>query len=496
MKPEQIRRIGGKLSKFLGQFEGCFKNKRTYEHMQTYINGQVSDIDRKNAENIADEFGESPRNLQHLLGKLKWDEKKAGKKVNEFVQRNHSGDEVIGVVDESGYPKKGEHTAGAAEQYCGETGKVDNCVVGVHLQYCSGEFHTLVGSDLFLPEDWFVEEVDEEKKEEVKQKREKAGIPEDLEHRTKPEIALEEIRQANNNGTDFDYQTFDSLYGASPVFLNGLERIDQKYVGETKKNITGWIESPEVKQDVEPADGAKHPEKRFELQDDCRDAKSVETIINKNPVFVKQEWKPFKIKETKKGPTVWEVKHGSFYHKRGDERSKQLELIHAQNRRTNEEKCFLADVEEGTEMTTKLRVGFTRSNVEKNFEDGKQEVGMGDFEVRKYVSLLRHFILTMVSHLFLADQTDRVKNRNPWVTIPQMKDAAETFLGTLDLCPKDTKERIEERSRILQITQERNKKSYRSHRKNRIKELEELGYDLDQIPSCVRKKPFWIQQIE
>jgi len=452
----------------------------------------MSDLDRKNAENIADLFNEPPRNLQKFLGTLRWDEEKTTQKVQEIVSRKHDGEEKIGIFDESGHPKKGNKTAGVSRQYCGETGKVENCVVTVHLEYCSDdEFHTLIGSDLFLPEEWFGPE--------AKDRRKEAEIPEELEFRKKTEMAVELIRTAIQNGVEFDYHTFDSLYGDSPVFLNGLEELGEDYVGEVSKTLTGWIKPPKVLNETGNAtEGLKKDQKRknMELADEDETGIYVRTLAEEHPAFRSQEWTPYKIKETRKGPTVWEVKSAPFYHKRGKYRSKQLRLIVARNVLSGEIKYFLADVPAVTGMRTMLRVGFKRGSIEKNFEDGKQEVGMGDFEVRKYPSIIRHLTLTMVSHLFLADQTDRLRKENSSVTIRQMRKAVETRLDTIELVPSDQKMKIEECSEELEKTQKRNIRSYRAHRRKRIQKLTENGYDIEQIPSCIRKVPYWIEQIE
>ena len=121
----------------------------------------------------------------------------------------------LGIIDESGNPKKGPHTAGVQRQWCGNTGKRDNCVVGVHLGYVAGDFQCLLDSDLYLPQDWVQDPV----------RRQEAGIPEEVVFRTKPALALEQIGRAVRNGIRVSAWTFDEFYGRGREFLDGLQEL-------------------------------------------------------------------------------------------------------------------------------------------------------------------------------------------------------------------------------------------------------------------------------
>ena len=102
------------------------------------------------------EAGIAPRSLQEFLGIHRWDEEAVRYRVQKLVNRDHADENAIAVVDETGFAKKGDKTPGVQRQYCGATGKIDNCVVTVHLGYIAGEFHALIDSDLFLPEESLV----------------------------------------------------------------------------------------------------------------------------------------------------------------------------------------------------------------------------------------------------------------------------------------------------------------------------------------------------
>jgi len=119
-----------------------------------YVKGQLSDLHRKTAEAIALKFATAPRTLQRFLESIKWDEEKLRDRCQQIVVRDHAHPEAIGAVDESGVGKSGQETVGVARQWNGNKGKVDNCVVGVHLSYATPGFQCLLDSAVYLQEDW------------------------------------------------------------------------------------------------------------------------------------------------------------------------------------------------------------------------------------------------------------------------------------------------------------------------------------------------------
>lgn len=120
-------------------------------------------------------------------------------RIQWVVAHDHAHPQAIGTVDESGNPKQGAHTACVQRQWCGNTGKIDNCVVSVHIGYVAGDFQCILDSDLYLPKDWADDPV----------RRKEAGIPENLVYRKKTAIALEQIFRALRNGIRVSAWTFD-----------------------------------------------------------------------------------------------------------------------------------------------------------------------------------------------------------------------------------------------------------------------------------------------
>lgn len=154
MTLEQIAALGRKLISFLALFADCFGRGEARKLLLVYVKGQLSNLQRKNAEAIALKFKTKPRTLQRFLESIKWDEEKLRNRCQQIVAQDHAHREAIGCVDESGVSKSGKETVAVARQYNGNQGKIDNCVVGVHLSYSAPGFQVLLDSTLYLPEDW------------------------------------------------------------------------------------------------------------------------------------------------------------------------------------------------------------------------------------------------------------------------------------------------------------------------------------------------------
>lgn len=154
MTLKELKNVGRMLTSFLSMFSMCFESLCGRQLLRLYVEGQLSDLQRKNCEAIALKFGCCVRTLQRFLESIKWDEERLRDRCQEIVARDHAHPDAIGLIDESGIHKSGGCTAAAARQYNGNRGKLENCIVGVHLGYSSPGFQTLLDSRLYLPKDW------------------------------------------------------------------------------------------------------------------------------------------------------------------------------------------------------------------------------------------------------------------------------------------------------------------------------------------------------
>ena len=201
----------------------------------------------------------------------------------------------------------------------------------------------------------------------------------------------------------FDWLVFDEGYGGKPAFLRELAGRKQSFVGEVPKTFTGWIHAPGVT--ARPFRRAKgRGRKTPRTVSGSRPAISVENMLRYSPELRDQPWVRYRIKDGEKGPVVWEAKHVRITVK--DEHAlpgMRLHLIVARNVLDSTEiKFFVSNAPPETSVQTMLLAAFSRWHVERCFEDQKQEVGLDQWEGRRWLGLKRHLVLTSVSYLFLA----------------------------------------------------------------------------------------------
>jgi len=337
------------------------------------------------------------------------------------VARDHAQPGALGVVDETGHPKKGRHTAAVKRQWCGNTGKVDNGVVAVHLAYVAGDFQCLLDSDLFLPEDWGNDP----------ERRQAAGVPDEVVYRKKTDIAREQIQRSLANGIRVAAWTFDEWYGRDGEFLDGVETLGQNYIGEVPANLTGWLQEPEILQKPTPAQQRQRGRKRHfpRLSRQALPACEVRNLAVYSRPFQKQKWKPYRIKDGEKGPIVWEVKSARFYRKHGPQGlpGRPHTLIVARNvRQPTEIKYFVSNqtVGGGVTLPWLLWVAFGRFPIERCLEIGKRELGMDHFEVRSWKAIHRHFYISQLSQLFCARVHQSLREKNARNALPDGRTSA------------------------------------------------------------------------
>ena len=395
MTPEQIASLQPALAKLLGQFRPCFERHKTFTYLEKYILGLLSDVKRKSIEPIALAAGVAVRTLQEFLAFFCWDEDRASQQLIRLVANEQGHREAIGVLDASGHCKQGDKTPGVQRQWCGESGKIDNCVVGQHLLYTDNDpqnpFSCVLLSDLFLPQEW----------SDDPDRCAEAGIPEDLRHRPKWKIGIDQVRQAIREGIRFSFFTADEDYGKVPQFWFDLDALGQWAVAEVPKNFLCWPKPPAYRS----------------LRSEYA-AKRVDNVVRHSPLFYSQSWKTMQIKEATRGPCVWQVKAGQVH--LVDTRNKTTAgcsaptdrtywLIVAQNKATGETKYFVSNAPAHVSLQRLLEVAFGRWHIEKWFERAKQEAGFGSFEVRTYRSLMCHWLASRIAMYFLAHETQRLR---------------------------------------------------------------------------------------
>lgn len=410
MDAEQLRSLQPALESWVVRFRACFKREATYEHFRCYLVGLMAELKRKSIEPIALAAGVAVRTLQEFLAFFACDHERMDRLLTQMVvnrprRTNGLDNSVTGVtgvmgagaasgivvIDARGHAKRGDKTPGVQRQYCGETGKLDNCVVGQHLLYTDNDaqnpFCCMLASDLFLPKEWDAD----------RERCRAAGIPDEVKHRTKWKIALDQLGGVIASGLKPAWVVFDEDYGRVPAFWFELDRMGQTGVGEVPKNFHCWVKRP--------ACVSGQP---------CHASRRADNLCMYSPAYREQEWKRFNVKDTTRGPCEWEYKAARVYLPNtegpvSEPTDRMYWLIVMRQPRSEEIKYVVSNASEQVGPEEQIRALLSRWHVEKWFERAKQEVGLGAFEVRTYTSLIRHWLCCRIAMCFLADQTARLR---------------------------------------------------------------------------------------
>lgn len=186
-----------------------------------YLQGLLSSVERKNGWQLAEQLGHAtPYRVQHLLGRAVWDEDAVRDELQRYVVEHLGDEDGVLVIDETGFLKKGDKSAGVARQYSGTAGRIENCQIGVFLTYATTKGHTFLDRQLYLPKEWA----------EDTERRKQAGIPEDVAFATKPKIARQMLQRAFNAGVPARWVTGDAVYGNDRSLQLWLQERGQAHV--------------------------------------------------------------------------------------------------------------------------------------------------------------------------------------------------------------------------------------------------------------------------
>jgi len=300
------------------------------------------------------------------------------------------------------------------------------------------------------------------------------------------------------NGIRVSAWTFDELYGRDGKFLSALESRRQVFVGEIPIDFHGWMRKPKVLAAGPKTTGHGRPKDYPRLAEGYHSSE-VRNLARHSPAFRKQSWQRYRIKDTDKGPQVWEVKWAPFWRKDSDGLPTRRHcLIVARNVLTGELKYFLANRLPGEQnpvtgewITLRgiLRIAFGRCSIESCFREGKEELGLDHYEVRGWRCVHRHFYVTQLSQLFCArvrqEYDESPEERADRISVEQIRSAMNVYLDAADLPAAARTRRFEDELKKQAYYQRRNRQARKSHTKTRLAQFETLGIDVDRIKSCI-----------
>ncbi|BBI17256.1 IS701 family transposase [Neochlamydia sp. S13] len=200
---QTIKQKKEELALFLRPF---FSREEARQVALQYTWGLMSKAERKNTWQLAEEAGlQTPYAFQHLLRRGLWQADAIRDRLQMKVLKDKEGD--ILAIDETGFLKKGKHSVGVARQYSGTAGRIENCQVGVFLSYATNQGHVLIDRELYIPEEWFLDE----------ERRARAGIPKEVKFKTKIQLAMLMLQRAFGHGIRPSWVVGDEVYGVYPL---------------------------------------------------------------------------------------------------------------------------------------------------------------------------------------------------------------------------------------------------------------------------------------
>lgn len=360
-----------------------------------YLCGQLANLDRKTIEPIVLALlGREPeaiRAVQQFIGQSPWAIEPLVEYLQAQVMSTLGDPDGVLIVDGSGFPKRGAHSAGVAWQYCGRLGKVENCQEGVFLVYASSKGQAFLDGRLYLPAEWFAAE--------HAKRWAHCGIPANQPFRTEPQLAADLIRAVVARGhVAFRWVLADADFGRDSGFLEALAALDKWYLAEVPKSTRVWIRRPRVQP---PGPGLRgRPRLRARVSLNAAPAQTVEDIAARWP---RARWKRRWIKEGSRGP-MW----ADFMWLRvtpvRDELPgpRQWLVIRRALDKDRKLKFYLSNAPADYPPAGLVRLTGSRWPVETAFEEAKGEVGLDHYETRSWLGWHHHMLQSFVAHLFLV----------------------------------------------------------------------------------------------
>lgn len=392
MDLKELRRLKPELESFLDRYAPLFGRPEAQGHGRRFVQGLLLGGDRRSVENIAEAIdGCVVRSLQTFITNAPWDANEVLGELRTQVAQEWGDPEAVVVVDETGFPKKGTKSVGVKRQYSGTLGRVENCQVGVFLGYHAAKGHTLVDRRLFLPEEWARDRA----------RRRAAGVPAGVIFRTKPELALAMVADAVAAGLPFRWVTGDGVYGDSPAFCQGVRALQKWYVLDSSADARVWTSRPEViPPGRQPARGRATTKPRVATKPVRADEVAAGLAAS--------AWRRVTVAQGSQGPLVYEYAEVRvWFSEEGQPSGPERLLVRRSVGQEPELKYHRTNAPAEVTLGTLASIRSRRWTVEQDFQSGKGECGLDEYETRGWVGWHHHTALSVLALWFLARQRDR-----------------------------------------------------------------------------------------
>lgn len=398
LTPADVADLADALRPYHAIYGSFFPRSESREWAQRYLHGLLSPLPRKSVEPIviaqlgADE--KAVRGMQQFLTDSTWDDAAILRRHWQEVAVDLDDEEGMLIADGSDFAKKGQHSVGVQRQYCGELGKIANCQAGVFLAYASPHGATLLDRRLYLPEAWLSDPA-------FAERRAKCRIPEDVTFQTKNELTLSMLRAVVESGAlRCRWFLADEAFGRDTTLLDAVDGLKLWYMVEVPLDTHIWLTD---------ASEATTPKALF-------------------PTLDGRSWSRYDIGEGTKGPRIAEVHLRRVRAQRQGQAGPEVWLLLRLDPESGEQKAFLSNAPATLSGSRLVQVSGRRWPVEHIFEVAKQEVGMGDYEVRSWPGWHHHMTLVTLAHFFLVRLQLRLK-KSPDADASPGQSAAERLVA-------------------------------------------------------------------
>jgi SRSO17 transposase len=391
------------------------KGRDVCQHARSYLSGLVSTQRRKNIGRIGEDVEASNyQGMQQLISDSPWDDRALMDQVAQCANDLFSDEDNRALyLDETSFVKKGNSSVGVQRQYCGRLGKVENCQVGVFGCLGAGKRALLIAYRLFIPEAWAQDT----------ERCEKAKVPvEKRVHRTKPDLALEIVKEARLRGLEFEWIGGDEVYGNNPDLIEGLEVMGETFLMDVPSSLHVYETEPCMAPQENTSSKACGKKPRA---GGARETRTVAALVDE---CFQRESRNIAIRETTKGTmrvrlwvkTVWQCNGRSAQARR------RLLVV-----RQEADGSFKYSLSNASEQTSWERLGMMQGQrfwIERAFQDAKSELGMAQYEVRGWRGWHHHMAMVCLALLFVVKERVIASEDTPLLSTRDVVELLDFYL--------------------------------------------------------------------
>jgi SRSO17 transposase len=377
-----------------------------HEPLKSYCKGLLLPGERKSIEPMAARLDPDPKHTQrtrqslhHLVAKAPWSDESLLERVRQHVlpTMRRQGPVVAWIVDDTGFPKKGKHSVGVTRQYCGQVGKQENCRVAVSLSVATWSSSLPIAYRLYLPQEWT----------EDAERRKKAEVPKEIGFQTKPQIALDQIRAAAAANLDRGVVLADAAYGMNTEFRDGLTALELQYVVGVQSSMTVW-EPGQQPLPAKPRGKMGRPPRLLQRSQQHQ-PKSVKHLAMSLPSgsFRNVTWREGTDRKLQSRFAAVRVRPAHRDYEKAEPYPQEWLLIEWPRGEAEPTKYWLSTLPPHTSLKALVKMAKHRWIIERDYQELKQELGLGHFEGRNWRGFHHHATLCIAAYGFLVAERNR-----------------------------------------------------------------------------------------